>query len=153
MEVDGVDGQLVGQLVHDRLDAPDPLGIGRAPEVRGDGHVGVDRRDLAAHVGAPEQLDAGDAAAALAMRPHAAEAAELDGLQHPVAVGPHLVVLHRRPAAVDTEEVVPSRQLQLDGAPRLAREKGREEVGVLTLVLVAEPAAHVLADDADPLGR
>ena len=143
----------MGHLVHDRLDAPHPLGIGGAAEVRSDGHVGVDRRDLAADVGTPEQLDAGDAAAALAVRAHAADAPELDGLQRPVAGGPHPVVLHRRPAAVDAEEVVPPRQLQLDGAPRLAREERRDEIGVLALVLVAEPAAHVLADDAYPLGR
>ena len=54
---------------------------------------------------------------------------------------------------MDAEKVVLPRQLQLDGAPRLAREERRDEIGVLTLVLVAEPAAHVLADDADLLGR
>ena len=87
------------------------------------------------------------------MRPHPAEAPELNRLQRPVARGSHPVVLHRRPTAVDPEKVVLPRQLQLDRTPRLPREERRDEIGVLTLILVPEPTAHVLADHPHLLGR
>ena len=66
----------------------------------------------------------------------------------PSARHAHLVVLRRRPAAVHADEVFFARQLELHRRARLLRQHGGDEIGVLILVLVAEVAAHVLADDA-----
>ena len=71
----------------------------------------------------------------------------------PSAAVADLVVLARRPAAVHADEVFLARQLQLDRRARLLGQHRGDEIGVLVLVLVAEVAAHVLADDADLLVR
>ena len=64
-----------------------------------------------------------------------------------------LVVLRRRPAAVHADEVFLARELELHRRAGLLREHRGDQIGVLVLVLVAEVAAHVLADDADLLLR
>ena len=71
------------------------------------------------------------------------------------ALGGHAdrVVLRRRPAAVHADEVFLARELELDRRAGLACEHRGDEIGVLVLVLVAEVAAHVLADDADLVRR
>src|SRR5207237_9148822 len=114
---------------------------------------GVDTRDRGLDIRALVDLDAGDVAAVLAVRPHAAEAAQLNRLQRAVAFHADLVVLHRRPAAVHADVVFLARELQLHGRARFLRERGRNQIRVLVLILVAEVAAHVQADDADVLGR
>ena len=93
------------------------------------------------------------AAGVLAVRAHAAVAAQLDRLQRAVVRHADLVVLHGRPAAVHADEVFLARQLELHRRAGFLREHRGNQIGILILVLVAEVAAHVLADDADLLLR
>ena len=105
-------------------------------------HGGLDVRALI-------QLDAADRAGVLAIGAHAAVAAQLNGLERAVARHADLVVLDGRPPPVHADEILLARQLELDGRRRLSGQHRRNQIGVLILVLVAEVAAHVLADDAD----
>ena len=89
-----------------------------------------------------------DIAGALAIRPHAAVAAKLDGGQRSVVFDADLVVLLGRPAAVHRDVVFLARELQLHRRAGLLRQHGGHQIEILALILVAEAAAHVLADHA-----
>ena len=54
---------------------------------------------------------------------------------------------------MDADEIFLARQLELHRRARLFRERGGDEIRVLILILVAEVAAHVAADDADVFRR
>ena len=54
---------------------------------------------------------------------------------------------------MDRQKVLLAGQLELDRPPRAPCELRGDEIGVRTLVLVAESAAHVLADHADLVRR
>src|SRR5438552_5786524 len=90
-ELDRVDLQLVRDVIHQRLDAEDALRISRPAEVRGDRHVGVDGVNRSFDVRALIQLNARDAARALAVRAHAAVAAQLDGRECAIVFDADLV--------------------------------------------------------------
>ena len=148
-ELDRIHLQLRGDVVHHRLDAEEALRELGAAEISRHRSVRVDRRDRRLDVRALIQLDAGDVAGVLAVRPHPAVAAHLNRLQRAVALHAHLVVLRRRPAPVHADEVFLARQLQLHRRAGVLRQHRGDQIGVLVLVLVAEVAAHVAADDAD----
>ncbi len=148
-EVDRVHAQLAGHVVHHRLDAEEALRELRAAEISRRRLVGVDRVHQRFHVRNLIQVDAADGPGIFPVRAHAAVAAQLQRLQCAVAADAHLVVLHRGPAAVHADVIFLARELQLDRRAGLPGQHGRDQVGILILVLVAEVAAHVLAHHAD----
>ncbi len=64
-----------------------------------------------------------------------------------------LVILRGRPAAVHADEIFLARKLQLHRRAGFLRQHRGDQIGILILVLVAEVAAHVLADDAHVFSR
>src|SRR5579872_2350286 len=84
----------------------------------------------------------------LPIRTHPAIAAKLQRLQGAIMADAYFVILHRRPAAMHADEIFLARKLQPDRRTRQLGQRRRDEVRVLVLILVAEVAAHVLADDA-----
>src|SRR5439155_11303578 len=96
---------------------------------------------------------AADRSRGLPVRSHTAVSAELDGLERAIATDSDLVVLRRRPTAMDCNEVFLPRELQLDGRARFFCKHCSHQIEILILVLVPETAAHVLADHADFFGR
>ncbi len=147
-ELDGVHLHLIGHVIHHGLDTEKALRkFGRAV-VPGDRPVGIHRIDDTLDVGALIELDPADASRILAVRPHAAIAAQLKRLEHALAADPNLVVLRGRPAAVNPDEILFARHFQLHRRARFLRQHRGDQVSILILVLVADAAAHVLADDA-----
>ena len=96
-------------------------------------------------------IDPADGTGVFPIATHAAVAAKLNGLQQAIASHTDLVILNGGPAAMDTDEVIFSGELELDRRPRFFGEHGGDEIGILILILVAESATHVLADDLNLL--
>ena len=146
-EVQRVDLQLVRDVIHQRVEAEDPLRIRRCAVIGRNGGVRVSRIDRRFDVRTLVQLVARNGARTFSIAAHPAVAAQLNRAQRTVAVHADFVVLARRPAAVDRNVVFLPGELEADGGARLLREHRRHEVEVVALVLVAEPAPHVLAHD------
>jgi hypothetical protein len=97
-------------------------------------------------------FDTSDVARTAAVRPHAAIAAELDGVERAVVVYAYLVILLGGPAAVHGDEVFLAREFQLDGRAGALGKHGGHQVEIVILVLVAKAAAHELAHHAHFFG-
>ena len=139
----------MGDIVHHRLDAKEPLGIRRGAEVPRDSAIGVDRIDRALDVCAVVELETADAPAVLPVAAHAAVATELDRGEGAIVGHPNFVVLHRGPATVHPQPVFLAGELENHRCPHALGKHRGNEVGVLVLILVAKATAHVLTDDPD----
>src|SRR5262245_38172104 len=99
------------------------------------------------------KVDAADGPRILPVRSHAAVTAKLNRFQHAVPAYPNLVILDGRPPTVNADEIVFSSKLEFHRRTRLFGQHRGNQVDVLVLVFVTEPATHVLADDLHLLLR
>ncbi len=100
-------------------------------------------------VGARVGLDPADTPRTPQVRAHPAVAGLLNRGHGSVLLDAHLEVLNGVPTSVRAQPVVLAGQLQQHRSVRLLRQGRRDQVEVIAAVLVAETAAHVLADDLD----
>ena len=149
-QVEGVDPDLVGQLVHRALQRPQPRPLDRGPHRRR--HVERDPLDL------QPQPDRGRGVERLARlgggldvrldQARVVDRVVLDAEQHPVGVGGEPDrLLHPRLVA-DAGELVGPAQVQLHRPPRHPRRRGGEDLVRPDVALGAEAAAGVRGDDA-----
>src|SRR5207253_4879374 len=104
-EIDGIHLQLVRDVVHHRFNPVEALRIFGTAEISGDGLVRVNGIDHALDVRTLIDVDAANRARVLAITTHAAVAAKLDGFEQTIARHTNLVILNRRPASMNADEI------------------------------------------------